>query len=432
MWQVNREPLDQLSNPADHPPEQPSTDRGHRRDAKSCRWPRKIVERHQRQEVGKLMKRAGRHLDSRKDRPAAKHAVGGDEIDGDRTSRIDNDRRASGRPQLIRRRGRRDAIDRPAPDAQCRPRLANQPRSKLGWPEECPRGCDNRDRSMPRAAPLPADSRWPTATQAKSARRAATPLSARRPTPRPQIEHARWQWQLPCRGSSVKQPELYAAVADVDGNERRCELSLGHSFERLNVEGVGSLFWPQTLDLKKPFGQKRLPTLRTTCGTAPTLWRGYPAVPYISPLAPRHSSLSSSFREISHSSLSSPSPVTALIASTSRPSDSAIRRCAFVCPWQLAFRHRYDLGTCPQLSGVLFQLSSNHMIVLDRIAAIDRRRFDEMNQNAGPLDVAKELVPQPDARVRLLRSGPASRPLRTSDRESRSTSPRFGYFVVKG
>ncbi len=70
-------------------------------------------------------------------------------------------------------------------------------------------------------------------------------------------------------------------------------------------------------------------------------------------------------------------------------------------------------------------------IVGDGIGTVDRRRFDEMNQDARSFDMPQEFMPEAEAGV-----GAFDEPGRSASTNERSkvsvTNPRLGYFVVKG
>ncbi len=67
---------------------------------------------------------------------------------------------------------------------------------------------------------------------------------------------------------------------------------------------------------------------------------------------------------------------------------------------QFAFCQHDDLRPRAEFGRVLLEFAANHMIVGDRIAAIGRHRFDEMDEDPRPLDMAEEFMPQADAGMR--------------------------------
>ena len=93
--------------------------------------------------------------------------------------------------------------------------------------------------------------------------------------------------------------------------------------------------------------------------------------------------------------------------------------------------HDHQLGPLGQRGAVLLELVADHPVVLHRVRAVDRDGLDQVDQEAGPLDVAEELVAQAVPRVR-----PFDQPGDVGDDEgvfrSTTTVPRLGYLVVNG
>ncbi len=48
----------------------------------------------------------------------------------------------------------------------------------------------------------------------------------------------------------------------------------------------------------------------------------------------------------------------------------------------------------------MLEFAADDVVIRHRIAAIGRHRLDQMHENAGPLDVPQEFVPQADAGMR--------------------------------
>ena len=110
-----------------------------------------------------------------------------------------------------------------------------------------------------------------------------------------------------------------------------------------------------------------------------------------------------------------PWPVTAEIASTSRPSSRGDPVAGLVGAGEVDLGDDQQLGPLGQRGAVLLQLVADRAVVGDRVGAVDRHGLDQVDQQAGPLDVAEELVPQAVPRRAPLRSGRGCRP-RRSDR----------------
>ncbi len=64
---------------------------------------------------------------------------------------------------------------------------------------------------------------------------------------------------------------------------------------------------------------------------------------------------------------------------------------------QLAFGHDDNLGPLAEPHIVLLQLAADRLVVGQRIGAVGRLGLDQVDEDAGPLDVPQKLVPQADA-----------------------------------
>ena len=98
---------------------------------------------------------------------------------------------------------------------------------------------------------------------------------------------------------------------------------------------------------------------------------------------------------------------------------------------QVHLGHDQQLGPLGQGGAVLLELAADRPVVRDRVGAVGGDGLDQVDEQAGPLDVAEELVAQAVALV-----GPFDQPGDVGDdervSESMTTVPRLGYLVVNG
>ena len=86
-----------------------------------------------------------------------------------------------------------------------------------------------------------------------------------------------------------------------------------------------------------------------------------------------------------------------------RPAQLALQAArGLVAAGQLGLAHGHDLRLGRQAWRVQLQLAADGPVVLQRVAAVGGQRLDQVDQDAGPLDVAQELVAQADAAVGAL------------------------------